>query len=103
VLQKGALPLACPLSGPECLPPLGTSSSGHSTSQLHSWVLKASYASAHRAILRLLLLLWYKAGIQTSPPIVPLNREQQQSLHSEGELSVLSLAWEVWAELWIKL
>uniref|UniRef100_A0A669PKN8 Peroxisomal membrane protein PEX16 n=1 Tax=Phasianus colchicus TaxID=9054 RepID=A0A669PKN8_PHACC len=40
-----------------------------------------------KAILRLLLLLWYKAGIQTSPPIVPLNREQQQSLHSEGELS----------------
>ena len=36
-----------------------------------------------KAILRLLLLLWYKAGIQTSPPIVPLNREQQQSLHSE--------------------
>ncbi|POI22937.1 hypothetical protein CIB84_013315, partial [Bambusicola thoracicus] len=56
-----------------------------------------------KAILRLLLLLWYKAGIQTSPPIVPLNREQQQSLHSEGELSVLSLAWEIWAELWIKL
>ncbi|OXB82256.1 UNVERIFIED_CONTAM: hypothetical protein H355_007953 [Colinus virginianus] len=36
-----------------------------------------------KAILRLVLLLWYKAGIQTSPPIVPLNREQQQSLHSE--------------------
>ncbi|XP_005302297.1 peroxisomal biogenesis factor 16 [Trachemys scripta elegans] len=31
-----------------------------------------------KAILRLLLLLWYKAGIQTSPPIVPLDREQQQ-------------------------
>ncbi|OXB61173.1 hypothetical protein ASZ78_008457 [Callipepla squamata] len=36
-----------------------------------------------KAILRLVLLLWYKAGIQTSPPIVPLNREQQQSLCSE--------------------
>ncbi|XP_043371556.1 peroxisomal biogenesis factor 16 isoform X1 [Dermochelys coriacea] len=31
-----------------------------------------------KAILRLLLLLWYKAGIQTSPPIMPLDREQQQ-------------------------
>ncbi|KAM3854300.1 peroxisomal biogenesis factor 16 isoform 1-T1 [Vipera latastei] len=29
-----------------------------------------------KAILRLLLLLWYKAGIQTSPPIVPLDRRQ---------------------------
>nr|XP_027315454.1 peroxisomal biogenesis factor 16 [Anas platyrhynchos] len=36
-----------------------------------------------KAILRLLLLLWYKAGIQTSPPIVPLNREQQQPFHPE--------------------
>ncbi|KYO21781.1 peroxisomal biogenesis factor 16 isoform A [Alligator mississippiensis] len=35
-----------------------------------------------KAILRLLLLLWYKAGIQTSPPIVPLDRGQQ--LHPEG-------------------
>ncbi|XP_053141512.1 peroxisomal biogenesis factor 16 isoform X2 [Hemicordylus capensis] len=40
-----------------------------------------------KAILRLLLLLCYKAGIQTSPPIVPLDRRQslQQkapSLHS---------------------
>ncbi|XP_062973532.1 peroxisomal biogenesis factor 16 isoform X1 [Elgaria multicarinata webbii] len=29
-----------------------------------------------KAILRLLLLLWYKAGIQTSPAIVPLDRRQ---------------------------
>ncbi|KAJ7403134.1 Peroxisomal membrane protein PEX16 [Pitangus sulphuratus] len=36
-----------------------------------------------KAILRLLLLLWYKAGIQMSPPIVPLNREQQQPLHPQ--------------------
>lgn len=79
------------------------SSFGHSTTQLHNWVLKTSRVSARRAILRLLLLLWYKAGIQTSPPIVPLNREQQQSLHSEGELSVLSLVWEILAELWLKL
>ncbi|NWY33869.1 PEX16 protein, partial [Pheucticus melanocephalus] len=37
-----------------------------------------------KAILRLLLLLWYKAGIQMSPPIVPLNREKQQPLHPQG-------------------
>uniref|UniRef100_A0A8C3DI57 Peroxisomal membrane protein PEX16 n=2 Tax=Corvus moneduloides TaxID=1196302 RepID=A0A8C3DI57_CORMO len=37
-----------------------------------------------KAILRLLLLLWYKAGIQMSPPIVPLNRERQQPLHPQG-------------------
>ncbi|XP_063145730.1 peroxisomal biogenesis factor 16 [Candoia aspera] len=35
-----------------------------------------------KAILRLLLLLWYKAGIQTSPPIVPLDR--RQSLHQKA-------------------
>ncbi|XP_062973533.1 peroxisomal biogenesis factor 16 isoform X2 [Elgaria multicarinata webbii] len=40
-----------------------------------------------KAILRLLLLLWYKAGIQTSPAIVPLDRrqslqQQAPSLHS---------------------
>ncbi|XP_066488085.1 peroxisomal biogenesis factor 16 isoform X2 [Tiliqua scincoides] len=40
-----------------------------------------------KAILRLLLLLWYKTGIQTSPPIVPLDRRQSllqkaPSLHS---------------------
>ncbi|XP_076012217.1 peroxisomal biogenesis factor 16 [Genypterus blacodes] len=28
-----------------------------------------------KAVFRVLLLLWYKAGIQTSPPIIPLNRE----------------------------
>ncbi|KAM8971451.1 peroxisomal biogenesis factor 16 [Sarcophilus harrisii] len=30
-----------------------------------------------KAVLRILLLLWYKAGLQTSPPIVPLDREAQ--------------------------
>ncbi|KAM6464483.1 peroxisomal biogenesis factor 16 [Liasis olivaceus] len=35
-----------------------------------------------KAILRLLLLLWYKAGIQTTPPIVPLDR--RQSLHQKA-------------------
>ncbi|KAK2100521.1 Peroxisomal membrane protein pex16 [Saguinus oedipus] len=28
-----------------------------------------------KAVLRMLLLLWFKAGLQTSPPIVPLDRE----------------------------
>uniref|UniRef100_A0A452HUT9 Peroxisomal membrane protein PEX16 n=1 Tax=Gopherus agassizii TaxID=38772 RepID=A0A452HUT9_9SAUR len=42
-----------------------------------------------KAILRLLLLLWYKAGIQTSPPIVPVDREQQQ-LQPEGESIALN-------------
>uniref|UniRef100_A0A8D0G7D5 Peroxisomal membrane protein PEX16 n=1 Tax=Sphenodon punctatus TaxID=8508 RepID=A0A8D0G7D5_SPHPU len=32
-----------------------------------------------KAILHLLLLLWYKAGIQTSPPIVPLDRDVEGS------------------------
>ncbi|XP_028917279.1 peroxisomal biogenesis factor 16 isoform X1 [Ornithorhynchus anatinus] len=35
-----------------------------------------------KAVLRILLLLWYKTGIQTSPPIVPLDREAQ--LHPQG-------------------
>ncbi|XP_044292148.1 peroxisomal biogenesis factor 16 [Varanus komodoensis] len=40
-----------------------------------------------KAILRLLLLLWYKAGIQTSPPIVPLDRRQSlQQQDMEGNL-----------------
>ncbi|XP_029438008.1 peroxisomal biogenesis factor 16 isoform X2 [Rhinatrema bivittatum] len=31
-----------------------------------------------KAILRTLLLLWYRSGIQTTPPIMPLDRELQQ-------------------------
>ncbi|XP_059420608.1 peroxisomal membrane protein PEX16 [Carassius carassius] len=30
-----------------------------------------------KAILRCLLLFWYKSGIQTSPPIIPLDRDSQ--------------------------
>ncbi|XP_030056697.1 peroxisomal biogenesis factor 16 [Microcaecilia unicolor] len=30
-----------------------------------------------KAVLRILLLLWYKSGIQTTPPIIPLDRELQ--------------------------
>uniref|UniRef100_V9LBM5 Peroxisomal membrane protein PEX16 n=1 Tax=Callorhinchus milii TaxID=7868 RepID=V9LBM5_CALMI len=32
-----------------------------------------------KAVLRILLLFWYEAGIQTSPPIIPLDREAQLS------------------------
>uniref|UniRef100_A0A9J8AKR9 Peroxisomal membrane protein PEX16 n=1 Tax=Cyprinus carpio carpio TaxID=630221 RepID=A0A9J8AKR9_CYPCA len=38
-----------------------------------------------KAILRCLLLFWYKSGIQTSPPIIPLDRNSQ--LCSHGEMS----------------
>ncbi|KAM3838384.1 peroxisomal biogenesis factor 16, partial [Diretmus argenteus] len=30
-----------------------------------------------RAALRILLLLWYKSGLQTSPPIIPLDRDAE--------------------------
>ncbi|XP_062052242.1 peroxisomal biogenesis factor 16 isoform X1 [Lepus europaeus] len=30
-----------------------------------------------KAVLRMLMLIWFKAGLQTSPPIVPLDRETQ--------------------------
>lgn len=30
-----------------------------------------------KAVLRMFLLVWFKAGLQTSPPIVPLDRETQ--------------------------
>ncbi|XP_020725825.1 peroxisomal biogenesis factor 16 isoform X2 [Odocoileus virginianus] len=30
-----------------------------------------------KAVLRMFLLIWFKAGLQTSPPIVPLDRETQ--------------------------
>nr|XP_020027962.1 peroxisomal biogenesis factor 16 isoform X2 [Castor canadensis] len=41
-----------------------------------------------KAVLRMFLLIWFKAGLQTSPPIVPLDRETQAQLpdgdHSPG-------------------
>ncbi|XP_036718381.1 peroxisomal biogenesis factor 16 isoform X4 [Balaenoptera musculus] len=37
----------------------------------------ASPYSQPRAVLRMFLLIWFKAGLQTSPPIVPLDRETQ--------------------------
>ncbi|XP_045342590.1 peroxisomal biogenesis factor 16 isoform X2 [Leopardus geoffroyi] len=30
-----------------------------------------------KAVLRMFLLIWFKAGLQTSPPIIPLDRETQ--------------------------
>lgn len=38
-----------------------------------------------RAIFRMVLLLWYKSGIQTSPPIIPLDRGAE--FMSEGQSS----------------
>ncbi|KAM5247060.1 peroxisomal biogenesis factor 16 isoform 2-T2 [Ctenodactylus gundi] len=37
----------------------------------------ANCAPQPRAVLRMFLLIWFKAGLQTSPPIVPLDREAQ--------------------------
>ncbi|XP_062950189.1 peroxisomal biogenesis factor 16 [Cynocephalus volans] len=41
-----------------------------------------------KAVLRMFLLIWFKAGLQTSPPIVPLDRETQAQApdgdHSPG-------------------
>ncbi|XP_023384489.1 peroxisomal biogenesis factor 16 isoform X2 [Pteropus vampyrus] len=40
------------------------------------------------AVLRMFLLIWFKAGLQTSPPIIPLDRETQaqspDGYHSSG-------------------
>lgn len=44
----------------------------------------ASPYSQPRAVLRMFLLIWFKAGLQTSPPIVPLDRETQAQ--SQGKL-----------------
>ncbi|XP_023675513.1 peroxisomal biogenesis factor 16 [Paramormyrops kingsleyae] len=42
-----------------------------------------------KAVLRILLLFWYKSGIQTSPPIVPLDRDTQlQEKEAEDEEDV---------------
>uniref|UniRef100_A0A8C1UVH5 Peroxisomal membrane protein PEX16 n=1 Tax=Cyprinus carpio TaxID=7962 RepID=A0A8C1UVH5_CYPCA len=37
-----------------------------------------------KAILRCLLLFWYKSGIQTSPPIIPLDRNSQLCSHENN-------------------
>ncbi|XP_022447877.1 peroxisomal biogenesis factor 16 isoform X1 [Delphinapterus leucas] len=40
------------------------------------WLVVALIQLA-KAVLRMFLLIWFKAGLQTSPPIVPLDRETQ--------------------------
>ncbi|KAB1272990.1 Peroxisomal membrane protein PEX16 [Camelus dromedarius] len=41
-----------------------------------------------KAVLRMFLLIWFKAGLQTSPPIVPLNRETQAQPHEKKKISM---------------
>ncbi|XP_073785652.1 peroxisomal biogenesis factor 16 isoform X1 [Danio rerio] len=38
-----------------------------------------------KAVLRCLLLFWYKSGIQTSPPIIPLDRDSQLCSQDNNE------------------
>ncbi|XP_026175431.1 peroxisomal biogenesis factor 16 [Mastacembelus armatus] len=38
-----------------------------------------------KAVLRLVLLLWYKSGIQTSPPIIPLDRSAEVGEDNSNE------------------
>ncbi|TNN29110.1 Peroxisomal membrane protein PEX16 [Liparis tanakae] len=38
-----------------------------------------------RSVLRLVLLLWYKSGLQTSPPIPPLDRGAECEAEDEGQ------------------
>nr|XP_057933619.1 peroxisomal biogenesis factor 16 [Doryrhamphus excisus] len=38
-----------------------------------------------KAIMRLVLLLWYKSGIQTSPPILPLDRSAEVGGEDNGD------------------
>lgn len=55
--------------------------------------------SQSRAVLRMFLLIWFKAGLQTSPPIVPLDRETQAQ--SSGKLLPHSgVDWSM-GHLWI--
>ncbi|XP_077375397.1 peroxisomal biogenesis factor 16 [Festucalex cinctus] len=39
-----------------------------------------------KAVFRLVLLLWYKSGIQTSPPIIPLDRSAELSGKDDGRV-----------------
>lgn len=38
-----------------------------------------------KAVLRCLLLFWYKSGIQTSPPVIPLDRDSQLCSQDNNE------------------
>nr|XP_030720456.1 peroxisomal biogenesis factor 16 isoform X3 [Globicephala melas] len=40
------------------------------------WLVVALIQLA-KAVLRMFLLIWFKAGLQTSPPVIPLDREAQ--------------------------
>ncbi|XP_073900804.1 peroxisomal biogenesis factor 16 isoform X2 [Castor canadensis] len=55
--------------------------------EMGRWLVIALIQLA-KAVLRMFLLIWFKAGLQTSPPIVPLDRETQAQLpdgdHSPG-------------------
>ncbi|KFO19874.1 peroxisomal biogenesis factor 16 [Fukomys damarensis] len=53
--------------------------------EMGRWLVIALIQLA-KAVLRMFLLLWFKAGLQTSPPIVPLDRETQAQ-HPNGEHS----------------
>ncbi|XP_051919965.1 peroxisomal biogenesis factor 16 isoform X1 [Hippocampus zosterae] len=39
-----------------------------------------------KAVFRLVLLLWYKSGIQTSPPIIPLDRGAEIAAEEDGSV-----------------
>uniref|UniRef100_A0A8C1MNH7 Peroxisomal membrane protein PEX16 n=1 Tax=Cyprinus carpio TaxID=7962 RepID=A0A8C1MNH7_CYPCA len=49
-----------------------------------------------KAILRCLLLFWYKSGIQTSPPIIPLDRNSQLCSHGEILGICGKRSWKPW-------
>ncbi|KAM6157518.1 peroxisomal biogenesis factor 16 [Rhynchocyon petersi] len=53
------------------------------------WLIIALIQLA-KAVLRMFLLIWFKTGLQTSPPIVPLDRETQaRSLDGDPSLGDL--------------
>uniref|UniRef100_A0AAV2LQU9 Peroxisomal membrane protein PEX16 n=1 Tax=Knipowitschia caucasica TaxID=637954 RepID=A0AAV2LQU9_KNICA len=48
-----------------------------------------------KAVFRLILLLWYKSGIGTSPPIIPLDRNSDFGTEEGADAQVLNLAEDV--------
>ncbi len=51
-----------------------------------------------RAILRCLLLFWYRSGVQTSPPVIALDRDSL--LCSQGERSYTRSVGDTWKDVW---